>query len=530
MKDNEKFLSSRSIPLLHELSKSPFNLNHEGVLTPDRFLRYSMSAAGLFYCYALERIDDSVIENLRNLGEERGIVSQMRSMQSGDVVNVIKGFPSENRPALHTAMRGWVSSEISKEIQSSLAKEMMEKAKREFYKLESFLNSIGNNYSTLVQVGIGGSELGPHALYQALSYPGQKRFVRFVSNVDPDSVTATFSDLDLQSTLVVVVSKSGSTLETATNEMFIRSLFKEANLDPNKHFIAVTNEGSPMDDPKRYLKVFYMWDCVGGRYSATSMVGGVALSFAFGSGIFKEILCGAADMDLNALEGLPKNLPAIAALLGIWNRNFLRYSTVAIIPYSEALLRFPAHLQQCTMESNGKGIDKFGDKVTFQTSPVIWGEAGTNSQHSFFQMIHQGTEIVPVEFIGFRSCRYGKDPFSEGTSSQQKLCANLLAQALALAKGEKSDNPNRQFDGNRPSSLLLADIVDAKTLGALLAFYEHKIVFQGFCWGINSFDQEGVSLGKRLADSFLGKMAGNSQEVPSEVSALLDVFDKQKRL
>jgi glucose-6-phosphate isomerase len=272
--------------------------------------------------------------------------------------------------------------------------------------------------------------------------------------------------------------------------------------------LAVTGKGSPMDNPVQYRASFYMWDYIGGRYSVTSMVGAVALAFALGMDRFLEFLRGANAMDKAALENDPKkNLPLLSALLGIWNRNFLNHPTTAIIPCSHALSRFPAHLQQLDMESNGKRIDKTAQPVDFETGPIIWGEPGTNGQHSFYQLIHQGTTVVPVEFIGFVTTQYGEDLLYKETYCQEKLLSNLFAQSVALAKGQKNENPNKVFPGNRPTRLLLAQRLDPYTLGALLAFYEHKVVFQGFMWNINSFDQEGVQLGKVLALKFIEQFA-----------------------
>jgi glucose-6-phosphate isomerase len=232
---------------------------------------------------------------------------------------------------------------------------------------------------------------------------------------------------------------------------------------------------------------------------------------------------GAAQVDCQAEEGnIRRNLPLLLALLGIWNHNFLGYPTLAILPYSQALHRFPAHLQQCDMESNGKSIDRQGRRVSGKTGPIIWGEPGTNGQHAFYQLLHQGTEIVPVEFIGFRQSQYGLDRKVDGTSSQQKLLANLFAQIVAMAAGQESANPNRAFAGNRPSSLILAEKLTPKVMGALLATYEAKIIFQGFAWNINSFDQEGVQLGKVLAADFLRAMTDPSGSSGKLEKAFLD--------
>ena len=241
------------------------------------------------------------------------------------------------------------------------------------------------------------------------------------------------------------------------------------------------------------------------------MVGAVTLGFVLGFEAVMEFLRGAHEVDLAAEQpDIRANIPLLQALLGIWNHNFLGHATLAVLPYSQALCRFPAHLQQCDMESNGKSVTRQGAAVGWQTGPVVWGEPGTNGQHAFYQLIHQGTEVVPVEFIGFRHNQYDIDLEVEGTSSQQKLVANMLAQSLALALGKKDENPARCFPGNRPNSVLMADRLTPRTMGALLAIYEHRIAFQGFCWNINSFDQEGVQLGKILASRLLRLLAGGA--------------------
>jgi glucose-6-phosphate isomerase len=338
--------------------------------------------------------------------------------------------------------------------------------------------------------------------------------------VDPDDTAQVLGGLDLSRTLINVVSKSGSTLETLTNETLVREAYAQARLDPGQHFLCVTGEGSPMDNPQRYLASFYMFDYIGGRYSATSLVGGVCLGFGVGHAHFLELLRGAREMDLHALTAAPEaNLPLLAALLGIWNRNLLGLPTLAVLPYSQALSRFAAHLQQLDMESNGKGITRQGTFAEYDTGPVVFGEPGTNGQHAFYQLIHQSRTVVPCEFIGFRKSQYGRDLDVQGTNSQEKLLANMLAQAIGLATGQASDNPNKVFPGNRPSSVLLADQLTPRTLGALLAFYEAKVVFQGLIWDINSFDQEGVQLGKVLANQLIEHVKYKNANVPPDEAA-----------
>jgi glucose-6-phosphate isomerase len=471
---------------------------------------FTTSSCGFDLLYATQRITPEVLTALQELAEEAGLVDTFRAMKHGMVLNYIEGYASEQRQVLHTASRDVFED-------SPEAPEAAAKAKVELAKLRKFLDNLasgrlvnaqGQTFTTMVQVGIGGSDLGPRALYLALkAYRLSGRTACFIANVDPDDAAEVLQGLDLSRTLFNIVSKSGTTLETLTNERLVRAALIKEGLDPARHLVAVTGEGSPMDDAAQYLASFYMYDYIGGRYSATSMVGAVTLGFVLGYDAIMEMLQGAHEVDLAAVQrDIRRNIPLLMALIGIWNRNFLGHATLAVLPYSQALSRFPAHLQQCDMESNGKSVTRQGNPVGWQTGPVVWGEPGTNGQHAFYQLIHQGTEIVPVEFIGFRHNQYGLDLEVEGTTSQQKLVANMLAQSLALALGKRDDNPARYFPGNRPSSVLIADQLTPRTMGALLAFFEHRIAYQGFCWNINSFDQEGVQLGKVLASQLLRLM------------------------
>ncbi len=480
---------------LEILAKNPVDLTV--ALTPERIKTFVAENLGIKLFYGTEKVSEPVLEALFALAKERKVLSQMGDMQTGKIVNI-----GEKRPALHTAMRDLFSK-------TPKAPEATRLAKAELEKLKNFLPRL-DPFTDLIQVGIGGSSLGPEAICLALeAYNHPNRRVHFLSNVDPDEAAKIVRRVDLAKTVVVVVSKSGTTLETLTNEALLRNQFVRLKLNPKDHIIAVTGKGSPMDDPSRYLASFYMWDYIGGRYSVTSMVGAVALAFALGFDPLMEFLKGAHAMDEVSLEVDPhKNLPLLSALLGIWNRNFLGHATVAIIPYSQALGRFPAHLQQLGMESNGKRVDLNGKALNFETCPILWGEPGTNGQHSFFQLLHQGTTTVPVEIIGFVENQYGEDLEVSGTNSQQKLLSNLFAQSIAFAKGEKNDNPTKFFPGNRPNQVLLLSHLDPYTMGCLLSYYEHRVAFQGFIWGINSFDQEGVQLGKRLASKMIDQFKG----------------------
>lgn len=499
------FTQYKSTKRLQELSKNPFDLTNPSNLTPERIQNFTATACGYTLLFGTERISNEALQLLFSLAQEADVIEKMQEMQAGEILNRIEGQPSENRSVLHTATRDFFENPQ----QNPEAKKAAQLALKETQKLRTFIQEIDEEgrFTDLILIGIGGSELGPKAHYLALeSHLKSGRKAHFVANIDPDDLNLTLKKVNLDKTLVLVISKTGTTMETQNNEAIIRSNLKKAGLNPKEHMVSVTMPGSPLDNIKEYRACFYIWDWIGGRYSSTSMVGGVLLAFSFGFEIYWEFLRGANAMDKNALNPeLKNNLPLIAALIGIWNRNFLNHSTLAIIPYAQVLSRYPAHIQQLDMESNGKQIDRQGNPVSFETGPIIWGEAGTSSQHSFFQLLHQGTTIVPMEFIGFQECQTTGDSIIQGTTSQQKLVSNLFAQILALATGKTSENSNKSFPGNRPSHLLLAKKLTPYTLGALLAFFEHKVAFQGFIWNINSFDQEGVQLGKEVANRIIGR-------------------------
>lgn len=526
----ENFTRYKAAEKLAKLAEHPYDLTKPGAISPERLEKYVGSSCGYKLLYGTERIDEPVIHALVDLAKEAQASQKMEQMQAGEVVNYIEGFPSENRPALHTATRDFFDNPNPAKAAAAAAKQ----ARQEVEKLKTFITKIDreNKFTDLVMIGIGGSDLGPRAHYLALQNllkPGRR--VHFISNIDPDDISMALNGLNLAKTVVLVVSKTGTTLETVTNEAIVRDRLIAAGQKPKEHIVSVTMQGSPLDDPDNYLACFYMWDWVGGRFSTTSMVGGVMLSFAFGFDVYWDLLRGANAMDKMARnKELHANMPLLAALLGIWNRNFLNHQTLAVIPYSQALVRYAAHIQQLDMESHGKRVDQRGRAVNFDTGPIIWGEVGTSSQHSYYQLLHQGTTVVPIEFVGFKECQWNQDAEQNGTTSQEKLLSNLFAQALGLAMGQSSDNPNRVFPGNRPSHIVLGKRLTPYSLGALLAFFEHKIAFQGFIWDINSFDQEGVQLGKVLANKIIGRFAAqrdpstNSQPYP-----LADTYLKQLR-
>jgi glucose-6-phosphate isomerase len=525
--------SCRAWKTLKDLAVRPYDLSREGSLEKNgRLEQYVCRSDLLRLFFSAQRVNDDVLDCLQQLADELELVDQFKEMRRGGVINRIAGYESENRQVLHTGCRDFFTDNPAEPEITGLARLELDKLKDFLNKLEEgrFRNKNGKPFDTLVQVGIGGSDLGPRSVVEALKHfsrPG--RSVRFVSNVDPDDCARVLAEISLETTLVNIVSKSGTTLETLANEKLVRSIMEKKGINPSGRCIAVTGKGSPMDNPDNYLRSFYMFDSIGGRFSTTSMVGLVALGFSIGFEGVMAFLKGAAAVDYGAEEkNILRNIPLLMALLGIWNRNLLGFNSLAVLPYSQALYRFAAHLQQCDMESNGKSVTRYGKQVACRTGPLVWGEPGTNGQHAFYQLLHQGTEIVPIEFIGFAESQSGLDSRIDGTTSQEKLLANLLAQMVAFATGRDSDNPNRRFVGNRPSSLLFARRLTPEIMGAILATYEAKIVFQGFAWNINSFDQEGVQLGKILAARFLKAMITGETGGKSLEGRLLDLVNTRE--
>lgn len=466
--------------------------------------------AGLSYHYATKKVDDQIIDLLQKLSDEAQLCDKYEALYNGEMINT-----GEKRLVLHQLCRGQLGKDVIADGVN----------KREFYleqqkkvaifaqkvHAKEIVNENGEPFTTVVQIGIGGSDLGPRAIYLALEHYAKtngffKMEARFISNVDPDDASAVLENTDLAHALFVLVSKSGTTLETLTNESFVKDALRKQSLDPSRHMVAVTSATSPLAKSDDYLEAFYMDDYIGGRYSSSSPVGGAILSLAFGPEIFDRFLSGAAQADRTAKEkNIRKNPSLMDALIGVYERNILDYRETAILPYSQALSRFPAHLQQLDMESNGKSVNRFGEPVSYQTGPIIFGEPGTNGQHSFYQLLHQGTHIVPLQFAGFRKSQMENDVQIQGSTSQEKLCANVVAQIMAFASGKKDDNRNKSFAGGRPSSIIVGEQLTPESLGALLAHFENKVMFQGFVWNLNSFDQEGVQLGKILAQKVLAR-------------------------
>ena len=469
---------------------------------------FAPMAAGLTYHYAAKQVDDDVLSALQALADEAQLTEKYEALYNGAVINT-----GEKRLVLHQLTRGQLGADVTADNVNKRAfyVAQQEKAAEFARKVHAgeITNAAGEKFTTVVQIGIGGSDLGPRAMYLALENWAKqngcfKMEARFISNVDPDDAASVLKSIDLPHSLFVLVSKSGTTLETLTNEAFVKDALKNAGLNPAKHMVAVTSETSPLASSSDYLAAFFMDDYIGGRYSSTSCVGGAVLSLAFGPEVFARFLNGAAEEDALAKNAdIKKNPAMLDALIGVYERNVQGYPATAVLPYSQALSRFPAHLQQLDMESNGKSVNRFGEPVSYVTGPVIFGEPGTNGQHSFYQLLHQGTDIVPLQFVGFSQNQAGMDVDIQGSTSQQKLCANVAAQIMAFACGKKDENPNKNFAGGRPSSIIIGKQLTPEALGALLSHFENKVMFQGFVWNLNSFDQEGVQLGKVLAKRVL---------------------------
>ena len=491
----------------------------------ERVKNYSVPMAeGLTYNYAAKQVDDKVLAALAKLADEAQLTEKFEALYNGEVINT-----GEKRLVLHHMTRGQLGEAVEADGVD----------KRTFYteqqaKIADFANKVhageitngaGEKFTTVVQIGIGGSDLGPRAMYLALENWAKKNDTfkmeaKFISNVDPDDAAAVLNSIDVSRSLFIVVSKSGTTLETLTNEAFVKDALVKAGLNPSKHMLTATSETSPLAKSDDYLAAFFLDDFIGGRYSSVSSVGGVILSLAFGPDVFARILDGMAEEDkLATNKDIKANPDLLDALIGVYERNVQGYPETAVLPYSQALSRFPAHLQQCDMESNGKSVNRFGEPVDYVTGPIIFGEPGTNGQHSFYQLLHQGTDIVPLQFVGFKDSQLATDVVIEGSTSQKKLCANVAAQIVAFACGKDDENNNKKFEGGRPSSIIIGDQLTPESLGSLLAHFENKIMFQGFIWNVNSFDQEGVQLGKVLAKRVL------AHETDGALKAYSDLFE-----
>ncbi|WP_150451108.1 glucose-6-phosphate isomerase [Arenibacter lacus] len=509
---------------------------------PDRAEDFSISWNNFTVDYSKNRISAETMELLLQLAKEVGLSAAIADQFNGKEIN-----ETEGRAVLHTALRA-KETDVIKVAGENIVPEVF--AVRN--KMQQFSESIisgaakgytGKAFTDVVNIGIGGSDLGPEMVVKALKYYGNHLKTHFVSNVDGDHVHEILRDLDPETTLFVVVSKTFTTQETLTNATTIKKWFLKhaSQADVAKHFAAVsTNTEKISEFGIAAENVFPMWDWVGGRFSLWSAVG-LSICLAVGYKNFSELLDGAHEMDTHFKNTeLENNIPVVLALISIWYNNFYGAETEAVIPYSQYLSRFSAYLQQGVMESNGKSVDRNGNRVDYQTGTIIWGEPGTNSQHAFFQLIHQGTKVIPTDFIGFKKSLYGD------TDHHNKLMANFFAQTEALMNGKSAEVveqelqnnntpedaigrilPFKVFEGNKPTNTLLIDKLTPKSLGSLIALYEHKIYVQGVIWNIYSYDQWGVELGKQLATAVLNDIEGeNIADHDASTLNLLHLFKK----
>jgi glucose-6-phosphate isomerase len=506
--------------------------------------RLSLEAAGLYLDYSKNRVTDETLSLLAALAEDRGVAERTKAMFAGDVINT-----TEKRSVLHVALRKPKGESLMVEGVDVVAQvhEVLDRmaAFADSVRSGAWRGHTGKRIRNIVNVGIGGSDLGPVMAYEALRFYSQRDLtMRFVSNVDATDLVEATRDLDAEETLFVISSKTFTTLETLTNAHAARAwsvgaLGDEASVA--KHFVAVsTNAKGVTAFGIAPENMFGFWDWVGGRYSMDSAIG-LSIMVAIGPQNFCEMLAGFHEMDEHFRTApLLHNMPALMGLLGIWNNNFLGAATLAVLPYDQYLKRLPAYLQQLTMESNGKHVDLGGAQVTTETAPILWGEPGTNGQHSFYQLIHQGTRLVPCDFIGFSR---SLNPLGAEQDQHDVLMSNYFAQTEALAFGKTAEQvkaegtaddlvPHRVFEGNRPTNSLLADQLTPHVLGALLALYEHATFVQGVVWNIDSFDQWGVELGKVLAQKTipeLGDAAEPALAHDSSTNALIRRYRQQRQ-
>ena len=499
------------------------------VLEKTRIREYQCSvSSSLKYNYATKQVDNVILNCLQDLSNEQDLIAKYEALLKGEIINT-----SENRMVLHHLTRNQMSTHTEIHNFYLAQKEKIKEFTKNIHNAK-VISSTGKPFTDVVQVGIGGSDLGPRSLYLALKdYTTSKGLIKlkahFVSNVDPVDAISIFSNIDISSTLFIIVSKSGTTEETLANEALVLEYLKMNSIkDAKKNVVVVTSFSSPLAKDSSYLAHFYIDDNIGGRYSSTSACGALVFSLSFGNDLFSQLLEGAKEVDDNALNpNIRENASLLDALIGVYERNVLGYKATAILPYSQSLSRFPAHLQQLDMESSGKACNRHFVSLTYPTGAIIFGESGTNGQHSFYQFLHQSTEVIPLQFIAFKnSTVYEKNaPFEKLDymkiikENHKKLLRNLIAQIYAFAIGKDDENSNKHFSGERPSSLLYGDELNAKTLGALLSHFENKVMFQGFAWNINSFDQEGVELGKIIA-----KKIKNGKAIDEVLSSYIDLL------
>ena len=494
-----------------------------------RFEKFHLALDDFLFDFSKNRINDKTLDLLNKLAIKADVEGWRAKQFSGEKINT-----TEDRAVLHTALRSQDNNPVVVD-----GVDVKPEVKKVLKQVESFSNSIndgswkgftGKKINTIVNIGIGGSDLGPAMVCKALKPYSQKDLhIHFVSNVDGADLALTLEQCDPETTLFIVASKTFTTQETMTNAFSARHWFlnhAKNNDAISQHFVAVsTNTEKVKEFGINEENMFIFWDWVGGRYSLWSSIG-LSISIYLGFENFKELQTGAYEMDQHFLNApIEKNMPIQMALIGIWYNNFFKFNTQAILPYDQGLSLLPSYLQQADMESNGKFIDRDGNRVCLETGPVIWGESGTNGQHAFYQLIHQGTQFVPCDFIMPIKSHY--NPGDKKNLHHKILMSNLLAQSQSLMMGKTIDEarselinsglsdqeissllPHRSFEGNRPSNTILFEKLTPKNLGKLIALYEHKIFVQGIIWNINSFDQWGVEYGKQIARLVLPKIQG----------------------
>ncbi|MBW4026558.1 glucose-6-phosphate isomerase [Acidipila rosea] len=522
----------------HHEKIAPRHLRELFAEDPQRGTKLAVEALGIYLDYSKNRITEETLQLLLKLAEESGLRERMEAMFSGEKINI-----TEKRAVLHTALRAPKDAVINVD-----GKNVVPEVHQVLDRMSAFADRVrsgawkghtGKRIRNVVNIGIGGSDLGPVMAYEALRHYSQRDLnFRFVSNVDGTDFAEATHDLDAEETLFIVSSKTFTTLETMTNAQTARKWALDKLGDPAavaKHFVAVsTNAGEVSKFGIDTANMFGFWDWVGGRYSMDSAIG-LSTMIAIGPDNFRAMLSGFHAMDEHfRTTPFEKNLPVLMGLLSIWYNDFFDAQTVAVLPYDQYLKRFPAYLQQLTMESNGKHVTLSGAQVDYQTGPIYWGEPGTNGQHSFYQLIHQGTRLIPCDFIGFEKTL---NPLS---NHHDLLMANVFAQTEALAFGKTAEQvkaegtpdwlvPHRVFEGNRPSNTLLLQELTPETLGKLVALYEHSVFTQGVIWQIDSFDQWGVELGKVLAVRIIKELEGNSElKHDSSTNALIQRYLKAK--
>ena len=512
---------------------------------PNRFNDFSIKRPGYLFDFSKNLIDQETLNLLLKLAEETQLKSAISAMFEGQKIN-----ETEDRAVLHTALRDFSDDEIlvdGENIKPGI-KKVLDQMKTFSTKVISGQHKgfSGKEITDVVNIGIGGSDLGPVMVCSALKHYKTRLNVHFVSNVDGNHIAETLKKLDPETTLFIIASKTFTTQETMTNAASAKEWFlkKGSQDDVAKHFVALsTNTKSVKEFGIAEENIFEFWDWVGGRYSLWSAIG-LSIALAVGYENFEQLLKGANETDTHfRTADFKENVPVIMALLGIWYRNFYGAGTYAILPYSQYLDRFPAYLQQGDMESNGKSVDRNGNYVEYETGPIIWGEPGTNGQHAFYQLIHQGTELIPADFLAYaKSCNKVSD-------HQDKLLANFFAQTEALAFGKNADEVYAElqaagkseaeiekllnykvFAGDSPTNSFIFDELTPFSLGQLIALYEHKIFVQGVIWNIFSFDQFGVELGKVLAGKILAELGGeNSVNThDSSTNGLMNYYKAKK--